>query len=182
MSRLSSTIASVALIFAGASSLWAQMPTPKPGPELKKLEYFVGTWNLSGDTKPGPMGPGGKMTMTEHNQWMEGGFFVVSHSTYKSAMGNGSGISFMGYKSDEKAYSYDEFNSTGEAVHSKGNLEGDTWTWAGEEKMGGQSMKGRFTMKIISPTAYTFKFEMSMDGSTWNTVMDGKAAKATKTK
>jgi hypothetical protein len=180
MKRFSNTIASVALLFVAAASLRAQMPTPKPAPELKKIDYFAGTWTMDGDTKPGPMGPGGKMTMTEHNQWMEGGFFVVSHSNYKSAMGNGSGISFMGYNTEEKIYTYDEYNSTGEAVHSKGTVEGDTWTWTSEEKMGGQSMKGRFIMKIVSPTSYTFKFEMSQDGSTWNTAMEGKASKAAK--
>jgi hypothetical protein len=43
--------------------------------------------------------------------------------------------------------------------------------------MGAQTMKGRFTEKILSPTAYTFKFEMSADGTKWDTVMDGKATK-----
>ena len=44
-------------------------------------------------------------------------------------------------------------------------------------KMGPQTAKGRFTEKILSPTAYNFKFEMSMDGTTWTTVMDGKVTK-----
>jgi hypothetical protein len=43
--------------------------------------------------------------------------------------------------------------------------------------MGAQTMKGRYTMKILTPTSYTFKYEMSPDGATWNTVMDGKATK-----
>jgi hypothetical protein len=43
--------------------------------------------------------------------------------------------------------------------------------------MGGMIMKGRFTMKIVSPTSYTYKFELSQDGSSWNVFMDGKASK-----
>ena len=71
--------------------------------------------------KPGPMGPGGKITINEKAEWLEGGYFVVIHSTFTSAgMGNGSGISFMGYDPQEKVYTYDEFNSFGEATHSKG--------------------------------------------------------------
>ncbi len=31
-----------------------------PGPELKKLDYFVGNWTSEGDAKPGPMGPAAK--------------------------------------------------------------------------------------------------------------------------
>ena len=32
-------------------------------------------------------------------------------------------------------------------------------------------MKGRLTIKILSATAYAFKFEMSSDGTTWNTAL-----------
>jgi Protein of unknown function (DUF1579) len=173
-------IAWLMLLLPSAPTIQAQMQTPKPGPELKKLDYFAGAWTLDGDTKPGPMGPGGKMTMTERNQWMEGGFFVVSHSDFKSSMGNGTAISFLGYDPEEKVYTYDEFNSMGEAEHSKGTLEGDTWTWSGDEKVSGQVIKGRFTMKVLSPTSYSFKFEMSPDGAQWTTVMDGNATKSSK--
>jgi len=43
--------------------------------------------------------------------------------------------------------------------------------------MNGQVMKGRFTMKILSPTAYDMKFELSQDGKQWMTAMEGKATK-----
>ena len=164
------------LLLAAAAS--AQMPSaPKPGPELKKLDYFAGTWTTDGDIKPGPMGPGGKFGGTDHVQWMDGGYFLVTHSEFKSAMGNGTETSYMGYDSNDKVYTYDSFNSLGESDHSKGTVDGDTWTWNSEEKMGGQTMKGRFTVKVVSATVYNFKFEMSPDGSTWTTVMDGKATK-----
>jgi hypothetical protein len=92
-------------------------------------------------------------------------------------MGNGVGIAIMGYSKDDKAYTFREFSSYGEFDDSRGSVEGDTWTWTSDEKMGGMTMKGRFTMKITSPTAYSFTFEMSQDGAKWETVMDGKAAK-----
>ncbi len=105
------------------------MQRPKPAPELKKLKYFAGNWTSEGDMKPSPMGPGGKMTMIEHNQWMDGGFFLTMHSQFKMAdMGSGSGMAFMGYDTERKVYTYDEFNSMGEAEHSSGSLAGDTWT------------------------------------------------------
>jgi hypothetical protein len=168
---------SLFFMFFGAAALQAQQ-APKPAPELKKLEFFVGTWNSQGEVMPGPTGPGGKITMTEHAQWMDGHFFVVTHSTYKGPMGNGSAIAVTGYKPDEKVYTYDEYTSQGEAEHVKGTIHGDTWTWNGQEKMGDQVMTGRFTMKITSPTSYNFKFEMSKDGATWNTVMSGTSTKA----
>jgi hypothetical protein len=83
----------------------------------------------------------------------------------------------MGYSNDDKAYTYREFNSFGEFEDSKGSLDGDTWTWTADEKMGGMTMKGRFTMKMPSSTSYTFSYDMSQDGTKWTTVMDGKATK-----
>src|SRR5271166_1278542 len=154
-----------------------QMQPPKPGPELKKLEVFAGTWTVDGNMKPGEMGPGGAMTENEKCEWMEGGFYVICHSDYKSSMGNGVGLSVLGYSTDDKAYTYREFNSFGEFDDSRGTVDGDTWTWTSDEKMEGMTMKGRFIMKITSPTAYNFTFDMSQDGTKWSTVMDGKASK-----
>ena len=61
----------------------------KPSPELKKLDYFVGTWIAEGYIRPGPMGSGGKFTATNRVQWMDGGFFLVTHSKFRGAMGKG---------------------------------------------------------------------------------------------
>ena len=83
----------------------------------------------------------------------------------------------MGYNPGDKVYTYDEYNSFGQAEHSTGTFEGDTWTWTGDEKMGAQVIKGRFTMKILSPTSYAFKYEVSADGTNWTNAMDGKANK-----
>lgn len=155
----------------------AQMEMPKPGPELKKIDYFAGTWTLEGDINPGPMGPGGKVTENEKCEWMDGDFFLVCKVDFKSSMGSGSGMSIMGYSTDDKTYTYREFNSWGEFTDSKGSVDGDTWTWTSDEKMNGATMKSRFIMKTLSPTTYNFTFDMSPDGTKWTNVMNGKAAK-----
>jgi len=171
------TLAICTLLLGIAVSATAQTETPKAAPELKKLDYFVGTWSAEGELKPGAMGRGGKFTGTNRVQWMDGGFFLVTHSDFNGAMGKGVETAYMGYDSDEKMYTYDSFNSLGEADHAKGNLDGDTWTWQSETRIGLQSLKARLTIKVISPTAYKFKFETSPDGSTWNTVLEGKDTK-----
>jgi hypothetical protein len=165
-------------ILLGAA-LWApvQREMPTPAAELKKLDYFVGVWNAEGDIKPGPMGPGGKFTGTNRVQWMDGGFFLVTHSEFNGAMGKGTETAYMGYDSNEKIYTYDSFNSLGEADHAKGNLDGDTWTWQSETRLGPQTTRGRLTIKLLSATAYNFKFEMSPDGTTWSTLLEGKDMK-----
>ncbi|HEY6770032.1 MAG TPA: DUF1579 family protein [Candidatus Sulfotelmatobacter sp.] len=166
----------LAVFLLGVSAV-AQMEAPKPTSDLKKLDMFAGSWTLTGDMKPGPMGPGGKMSETEKCEWMQGGFYVVCHDDYKSSMGDGVGISVLGYSPDDHAYTYREFNSQGEFDDSKGTIDGDTWNWTNESKMGGMTMKGKYTMKIVSPTSYTFDYQISQDGTKWTPVMDGKATK-----
>ncbi|MBZ5685828.1 MAG: DUF1579 domain-containing protein [Acidobacteriia bacterium] len=167
----------VAALILAASAV-AQMPMPKPGPEHKKLDVFAGSWTLEGDMKPGPMGPGGKVTENETCEWMEGGFFLACHVKFSSAaMGNGSGQSFLGYSENDKAYTYRAFNSWGEFEEAKGSWDNDTLTWLSDDNMGGMKMKGRFTMKVNSPTSYNFSYEVSQDGTKWTTAMDGKATK-----
>lgn len=174
--KRTSTLLFGMLLIAGAA--FAQMEVPKPGPEVKKLDYFTGHWMSEGDVKPGPMGPGGKFHSDDQGEWMEGGYFVVWRSKFTGGgMGAGSSTAYMGWDPNDKVYTYDEFNSMGEAVHSKATVDGDTWTWVNEMKMGPQTMKGRFTMKILSPTSYGYTFEMSSDGTTWRLIMEGKETK-----
>jgi hypothetical protein len=40
--------------------------------------------------------------------------------------------------------------------------------------MGSQTKNGRLTIKVLSATAYNFMFELSSDGTAWNTVLEGK--------
>ena len=171
----------IGMIFAAwlvlAAAALAQMDMPKPGPEHKKLDIFAGSWTLDGDTKASPMGPAGKVTETEKCEWMEGDFYLVCHTDFKTTMGNGSGISVLGYSAEDKGYTYREFNSWGESMDSKGSFDGDTWTWTSDEKMGNTVVKGRFVMKMTSSTSYTFTYETSSDGAKWTTVVDGKATR-----
>jgi Protein of unknown function (DUF1579) len=161
----------------GVAIAFGQGQAPKPGPELKKLEYFVGTWSSEGEMKPGPLGPGGKFTGTDRIEWMDGGFFLVGHGEGDSSMGHEKGMAFWGYDTENKVYTYHAFNSMGEAISATGTPEGDSWTWTNEEKMGGKLMKGRYSIKELSPTSYTFKLEMQPEGGAWGTVMEGKATK-----
>jgi Protein of unknown function (DUF1579) len=152
-------------------------PMPKPGAEQKKLEYFVGNWKTTGEVKPGPMGPGGKFTGTTKAEMMEGGFFLVMNSELSlPGFGNGKGLAIMGYSSETKQYTYHEVNSWGEQEDATGTVDGDTWTWNDEHKMGDVVTKGRYTMKVTSPTSYDFKYEVSTGGE-YATAMEGKSTK-----
>ncbi len=168
----------IAMLFLSAA-VFAQAPpqAPKPAPELERLKYFAGNWTSDSEMKASPFGPAGKFTSNDRDEWMSGGFFLVAHSDFKGAMGPGTELAVMGYNTEDKVYTYDAYNSIGEADHSIGTVSGDTWTWTNDQKMGGKVIKGKFIIKELSPTSYTFKYEMASETGEWSTIMEGKATK-----
>lgn len=179
MKRISFAFVALCLLILAASSLQAQMGPPAPAPELKNLDFLSGDWTSEGNINPGPGMPnGGKFSESSHTEWMDGKYFLVTHSDGDfGAMGKAKELAVFGYDSDHKMFTYTSFSSNGEANTSTGTANGDTWIWTSDEHMGGMTMKGRFTMKVLSPTSYTMKYELSQDGTNWMTAMEGKATK-----
>src|SRR5271165_4206333 len=129
MPRMYFALACVLLLTVVALSAPAQMPMPKPAPELSKLDFLSGNWTTDTDMKAGPMGPGGKVTSSDEVRWMEGKFFLVMHSKFAGSMGSGMGLAIFGYDPEHKVYTYNSYNSWGEAGRSVGTVDGDTWIW-----------------------------------------------------
>lgn len=166
------------LLFSSIAAL-SQM-APKPGPEVKKLDYFIGNWTTEGTVPEGPWGAGGKFSWADTMEWMNGNFFVINHADFKMPPelgGDGKEVSMYGYDTTQNLYTYEAFNSQGQHESSRGTFKDDTWTWTGENNYDGQDVKHRMTMKVLSPTSYSVKFEVSMDGTTWTTFMEGKSTK-----
>lgn len=114
------------------------------------------------------------------SEWMPGNFFVEIHADFKMPAevgGDGKAVAFMGYDTEANQYTYDEFNSHGRRQISKGTVSGDTWTFTSAQNYGGQEVKQKMTMKVLSPASYSLKFEVSLDGTSWMTFMDAKATK-----
>jgi Protein of unknown function (DUF1579) len=157
----------------------AGKPPDKPGPEHQRLGYFVGKWTSEGDMKPGPMGPGGKITSTDSCEWFEGRFAVLCRYDGKGPMGPSKGLGVLGYSTEEKVYTYYGVDSTPMAMTSipRGTVQGNTWTYTDEGMMGGQKVKSRVTLTELSPTSYTFKMEIQGPDGKWATAMESKNTK-----
>lgn len=168
----------LAIIFLAGCAL-AQTPA-EPNPELKKLDYFVGTWTAEGTISPGPWGEGGRFSVTHTYSWMAGNFFLESHSDFRMPPdlgGDGKSIGFIGYEADKNAYTSIEFTSQGGREVAQGKLTGDTWTWTSSAKHDGQEIQQRSTNKILTPNSYSARFEVSLDGTHWVIMMESKVVK-----
>ena len=172
-------IALISFLLLIAVSAVAQMGGP-PGPEVKKLDYFVGTWTIDGAVAQGPWGTGGKFTGTGTTEWLPGNFFVQSKSESQMPPeigGDNKAVMIMGYDTQASTYTSDRYSSLGQHETSKGTFSGDTWTWTSTSNYGGMEIQGKMTIKTLSPTNYTMKYEVSMDGKSWMPFMEGKATK-----
>jgi hypothetical protein len=171
----------MAMSIVAAQPTMAQAPQPaKPGPEHQRLAYFVGTWTSEGEMKPGPMGPGGKMTSRDTCEWYEGRFAVICRSEGKGPMGPSKGLGILGYSPEEKVYTYYRTDSSGMMTMTtvpRGTVKGDTWTYTDESMMGGQKVKSRVTMKELSPTSYSFVMDVQGADGKWTTLMESKQTK-----
>ena len=111
-----------------------QQPHP-PDPELQRLAPLLGTWNSVGQSVDNFAGPAGRVEATETFEWLNGGYFLVSH--YKISWGDDGppnyGVMYWGYDSaarkfhthffnDQGPYDEDEDGSTYEGVVADGKL------------------------------------------------------------
>jgi hypothetical protein len=178
MKRLFNSLAVFTVVSAAGLQI-AVAQSPKPGPEHKRLGYFVGKWNADGELKPGPMGPGGKMKSSDTCEWFEGQFSVICRYDGSGPMGPSKGIGILGYNTEEKVYTYYGVDNTNMTMASvpKGTRQGDTWTYTDEGTMGGKKYKSRVTIKELSPTSYTFRMDMQGPDGKWAPMMESKNTK-----
>ncbi len=153
---------------------------PKPGPEHQRLGVFIGNWTFEGVMKPGPMGPGGKLTGADRIEWTPGNFFVQRSYQGKSPMGEMKGIEMYGYDAAKKVYTFNSFDSLGMMASGTMIAKGSTWTATGTSTMGTTTWRDRCTLEFgAGGSTMTFKCEMSTDGKTWTPTFEGKATKTT---
>ena len=123
--------------------------------------------------KPGPFGPGGKFTFTQTCEWFDGNLALICRSDAKMPKGSVKGLSVMGWDPTEKTYTYFETNTLGENAFFRGTVQGDTWIWDHANKLNGNPVRSRYTLRQVSPDSATYKFEMGAVDQPMKLVMDG---------
>jgi Protein of unknown function (DUF1579) len=170
----------VLFLLVGGLALAAESPTAvaKPGPEHKRLDAFVGTWNTEGQAQVSPYGPAGKMTAVDKFEWMPGGFFMIHHWDARQGGVEIKGMEVLGYDSHSKVYTSRFFDNFGNSGPWKATVQGNAWTWTGDTEVGGKPLKERCTVTVVSPDAITNKCEYSSDGAKWLPNFDLKSTRA----
>jgi len=162
-------ILSIVFLAVVPIALAAQSPqaAPKPGPEQKRLEVFLGKWSVVGEAQASPYGPAGKLTSVDTWAWMPGGFFMTHHWDSKQGGVEIKGMEVLGYDSRSKVYTSRFFDNLGNSGPWKGTVQGNTWTWTGDTDVAGKPLKERCTTVVAGADALTSKCEYSSDGTKW---------------
>ena len=166
----------VVLMFCAPTFALAQTPTQTPNQELKKQDFFVGSWRLDGVTTKSPFGGGGvKFSSSEDLEWMPGGFFLLARSYSDGKL---AGVTIIGYDAEQKVFTHASYNSNGEKELWTGTAESDRWIWTRHRQLAGKSVDERLNIKKTSPTSYSFSVEMKpTDSNSWSTVAEGVGTK-----
>ena len=161
-----------------ATALHPPVQQPAPSPDIQKLAYYVGHWKGEGETKGGPFGPAGKLSSTTTCEWFAGGFHLVCRGEETGPTGTRAFLNIRAY--DEKAKSYTEYSisSAGEVEYNTGGtLVGNERSFALESDMGGKHAKIRYVEVQLSPTLFTYRAEVSLDGGPETVIAEGKVKK-----
>ena len=174
MERTVIAVGLIALFFAVAAQ--AQAPVPKPGPEHKKLEIWVGDWTSEGESKATPLGPAVKHSDKVSVRKILGGFFLESRA---ESNGVPQYFDIDGYDPVNKKYTWNFFISDGSFIVGTYTLEGKTEAYSGTVTSGDKQYKIRGTIVFAADLNSAIeKAELSFDGKTWMPVYEGKYIKA----
>ena len=173
MSIRSSVVVVLICGFTALSLAQAPPEGPKPGPEHKKLEYFLGTWKVESEIKANEYVPAGKGVTTETYTLDPGGFYLESRAEGQIPRT----VGIIAYDSHAKVYTTFYASSAGLVGTGTGTVNGNTWTWMLEDKVFGKAAKGRTTITILSASQYTSKYEMLDANGRYVTLTEGTATK-----
>jgi len=156
------TMGSFLLIMAyAASGHAATAQQPKPGPEVQKLGYYLGSWRGEGETKGGPFGPAGKLSSTTTCEWFAGGFQLVCRGEQTGPTGTRAFLNIRAYDEAAKAYTEYGIGSFGETEYNTGgSIVENKRTFVLDSEVGGKPAKIRYTEVQESPTFFTYQVEV----------------------
>jgi hypothetical protein len=166
------------LAFCLATAVQAQAPAPTPGPEVQKLRVMVGHWTLEGEYKPGPLGPGGKITGELTSRMILNGFFIEERANGKSPRGDFEFLDISWYDPSTKSLTYAQYRNNGQVVSGVFTFEGNACIVKSKRTAGGKQYETRTTYTFAADgMSQTVTGEFSPDGKTWTVYLEGKATK-----
>lgn len=162
---MNSTLIALALAFTAATACAAESPAAES--PAKRLEYFVGTWKESGESRADSNQEFGKLSGNETCEWQAGHAAVLCRETTRDASGTVDASYLIGYDPVSKTYVLRGFDNTGMTLTATGTIDQDTWTWIGLSNSAAGSMSMRFTFDLAHRPGRTMTVEFADKEGKW---------------
>jgi hypothetical protein len=178
MTRISALL--FLLVFCSATAMQAQAspPVPKPDPAMKKMTLFTGHWTLEGGYRPGPLGPGGRVTDEWTGRMILNGFFFERRVKGKRPSGDFEFVDIDWYDPNTKSLTYAVYQDNGHVDSGVFAFEGNACIVKSKRTVGGKQYETRGTCAFAADgMSLTYKGEFSPDGKTWTVYFEGKGTK-----
>ena len=160
------------------SKIEATSTQAKPGADHRRLDVFVGTWDMEGQQHAGMFGPAAKVKCTETFEWLPGGLFLI-HRLH-GQVGNDEMACIEIFEVDAASHGYvlHTFFNDGTKQQWQAREDNGVWIIFSERELAGKTWKLRCTTRLEDAgNTRTGKWERSADGSRWETFWDVKAKK-----
>jgi len=146
----------IVVVLAFAVPCLAQGAQPaKPGPELQKLGYLVGTWKLEAGKSSGAL-------QCEWVQWLQDVYLVCHEKTSESEA-----YSVFSYDAEAKVYKIERYLNDGPPQRAQGSVQDKALTFDFDvQGADNKAVKMRLTIAEESPASATL---------TWGTKADAEA-------
>jgi hypothetical protein len=147
----------------------APAPTPKPDPQLMKLQALVGHWVYVGELKPGPFGPGGKVSGEYTAQWKLNGFILEGSMVETTTAGRSRMLEIDEYLPSDNTLHWTTWGDDGVRITGSITVNGKTITWEGKSTIKGKEyqVKQPFILSADNLSATTTAEISSDGGKTW---------------
>jgi hypothetical protein len=117
---------------------------PKPGPEMDRVKFLIGTWTLNGEYPKSSMVPqGGKSTGWYKGQLGPGGFSVIADFESDGPLGKEIGHQVFTWDPKQSVYTVVTVGNFPGAIIGKAHWEGENLITESEFEFGGAKMSNR---------------------------------------
>jgi len=161
-----------------SSSAKAPTKPNTPGPEYRRLDVFVGRWNMEGEQHAGLIGPAAKVSALQNYEWLNGGLFLVHRFEGHVGESEVACLEIIGYDPSTQSYPTHAFYNNGIVNEWQSREQDGVWTLTGDWQLQDKSIQVRCTT-AFSDGGETMKgkWEYLDDNSKWQLFWDVKAIK-----
>ncbi|HEX6703845.1 MAG TPA: DUF1579 family protein [Albitalea sp.] len=155
----------------------ANASAPHPGPAHRRLDVFVGGWQMTGRQFETSFGPAAPVQARERYDWLPGGFFLVHRFDGKLGEQDMACIEVIG-PDGAGGYFQHAFYNDGLAMHWRAQERDGRWTIEGDWPAQPQPVRVRCTVRFAAGNRSRHAvWERSSDGRDWQTFWDVTATR-----